>query len=36
MPMKFGRAYCDELEESISSYKAREIYTDEDDDNYGE
>ncbi|ERS88447.1 hypothetical protein Q672_10565 [Marinobacter sp. EVN1] len=35
MPMKFGRAYCEELQEPISSYKAREIYTDEDDERFG-
>ncbi|RYY01730.1 MAG: hypothetical protein EOO53_16010 [Gammaproteobacteria bacterium] len=34
MTMNLGRAYCSELDITLSPYKAREIYTDEDDDNF--
>ncbi len=35
MSMKFGRAYCEELDELVSPYRAREFYTDEDSEHYG-
>lgn len=35
MSMKFGRAYCEELDELVSPYRARELYTDEDSEHYG-
>lgn len=36
MVMKFGRAYCEQLGETLSPYQARELYTDEDGDHYGQ
>lgn len=36
MSMKFGRAYCEELDDLVSPYRARELYTDEDGTHYGE
>lgn len=36
MVMKFGRAYCEQLEKNLSPYQARELYTDEDGDHYDE
>lgn len=35
MAMKFGRAYCDQLGETLSPYQARELYTDEDGEYFG-
>lgn len=35
MSMKFGRAYCVEIDEAVSPYRARELYTDEDGDRFG-
>lgn len=32
--MNLGRAYCNELGGTLSPYRAREIYTDEDDDHF--
>jgi hypothetical protein len=36
MVMKFGRAYCDQLGETLSPYQARELYTDEDSSYFGQ
>lgn len=35
MAMKFGRAWCDEVGEALTPYRARELYTDEDGEYYG-
>lgn len=35
MAMKFGRAWCDEVGEALTPYRARELYTDEDSEYYG-
>ena len=36
MVMKFSRAYCDQLKKTLSPYQARELYTDEDGDHFGQ
>lgn len=36
MVMKFGRAYCKQLEKSVSPYQARDLYTDEDGEHYAQ
>jgi len=33
--MKFGRAYCSQLNKNLSPYQARELYTDEDGEYFG-
>jgi len=35
MAMKFGRAWCDEVGEALTPYRARELYVDEDSEHYG-
>lgn len=35
MAMKFGRAWCDEVGDAITPYRAREMHTDEDAEFYG-
>lgn len=35
MSMKFGRAYCEEVGELLSPYRARRLFTEEDSDHYG-
>lgn len=34
MAMKFDRAWCDEVADALTPYRARELYTDEDGDYY--
>ncbi|WP_434661463.1 hypothetical protein P5W99_00715 [Paraburkholderia sp. A3BS-1L] len=36
MAMKFGRAWCDEAGDALTPYRARELYTDEDSEYYGQ
>lgn len=36
MVMRFNRAYCDELEKPVSPYMARELYTDEESEHFGQ
>lgn len=36
MVMKFSRAYCDQLGKTLSPYRARELYTNEDGDYFGQ
>ncbi len=36
MVMKFSRAYCDQLKKTLSPYQARELYTDEDGNHFGQ
>ncbi|WP_175948779.1 hypothetical protein [Burkholderia pyrrocinia] len=35
MAMKFGRAWCDEVGDALTPYRARELYTDEESEYYG-
>lgn len=35
MVMKFGRAYCREIDATLSPYRARELFTDEDGEYFG-
>lgn len=36
MVMKFSRAYCDQTGKTLSPYQARELYTDEDGERFGQ